>query len=184
MQHLLAAKQQDLYGRFEGRLHVRDEWPSGGEGLPQMMAVAVAETLGATFCWGTISGGWVCVERRGGAGARATPELEGESLATIDGGATGGFATGEGVGHDADDARLSGPLSRSSTSGAASAADSITSPPSPVQAHPSAAKGPDARAGVIAETPGRATGIIAPHTEQRERTPFGGTLDGSTRKTD
>lgn len=72
----------------------------------------------------------------------------------------------------------------SNASGAASASDSLTARSFAAQADPSAGTAAEARAGVGTELPSMPTRITAPHTEQRARTPPGGTFEGSTRNTD
>ncbi len=72
----------------------------------------------------------------------------------------------------------------SNASGAASASDSLTARSFAAQADPGAATAAEARAGVGTELPSMPTRITAPHTEQRARTPPGGTFEGSTRNTD
>lgn len=72
----------------------------------------------------------------------------------------------------------------SNASGAASASDSITARSFAARADPMAGTAAEARAGVGTAAPAIPTRITAPQTEQRARTPPGGTFDGSTRNTD
>lgn len=72
----------------------------------------------------------------------------------------------------------------SNASGAASASDSLTARSFASQADPRVGTAAEARAGVRTELPSMPTRITAPHTEQRARTPPGGTFEGSTRNTD
>ena len=72
----------------------------------------------------------------------------------------------------------------SNASGAASASDSITARSFAARADPMEGTAPEARAGVGTAAPSIPTRITAPQTEQRARTPPGGTFIGSTRNTD
>lgn len=72
----------------------------------------------------------------------------------------------------------------SNASGAASASDSMTARSLAAQPEPTEGTAAEARAGVGVAAPSIPTRITAPHTEQRARTPPGGTFEGSTRNTD
>ena len=72
----------------------------------------------------------------------------------------------------------------SNASGAASASDSITARSFAAQVEPTEGTAAEARAGVGVTAPSIPTRITAPQTEQRARTPPGGTFEGSTRNID
>lgn len=134
---------------------------SGSEGTSPLLRLALATTPGVNIGVGF---------RRCGGGANGV--ANGIEVLGADGVATRGTSIdrlGEGG---------------SNASGAASASDSMTARSFAAQAVASDGMAAETRAGVGAEPLSIPTRITAPHTEQRARTPPGGTFDGSTRNTD